>query len=121
MYASPVLPNNAPLGLDMPGSIKQREELLKSTLDAAVPLWILAIYSRGGPTKEDYEWASDGLEALGDHGDVLLFGSGKPGQVAKMFNVLAKSIAILSFSPGGVTVFDRHWDAAEITSRFKLP
>ncbi|MEK6609189.1 MAG: hypothetical protein AABZ30_16140 [Myxococcota bacterium] len=40
-----------------------------------------------------------------------MFGGGKPGEVADLFNRTAKAIAVLSFAPGGVTVFGQHWEA----------
>lgn len=42
---------------------------------------------------------------------VMLFGGGKPGEVAAWFNDLAQSIAVMAFWPGGITVFGRHYQA----------
>jgi hypothetical protein len=50
---------------------------------------------------------------LGERGDVLLFGAGKKGkkgEVAEIFNGLARALAVLSFFPGGVTLFGSHWE-----------
>jgi hypothetical protein len=48
---------------------------------------------------------------LAEKGDVLLFGSKQKGQAADLFNRLARAIAVLSFCPGGVHLFGRHWQA----------
>lgn len=49
---------------------------------------------------------------IGAHGDVLQFG-GKKGEAARAFNVLAEALALLSFSPGGVTFAGMHFEAPE--------
>ena len=49
-------------------------------------------------------------DLLGSQGDVLLFGGGKKGEAADMFNKMAEGIALMSFLPGGVRVFGVHWD-----------
>ena len=54
----------------------------------------------------------DGIqELIASHGDTLLFADKreKKGAAAEIFNKLALTIAILSFSPGGIRVFNNYW------------
>ena len=90
---------------------RSREGLLAIALSAAVPLRIMELEERGGPSEEDIATCQGWSDQLGEQGDVLLFGGGKKGQAAHLFNQLAKSIAILSFCPGGVRLFGEHWES----------
>lgn len=83
---------------------------LGTFLSAAVPLRIEEIQSRAGPTKEDMETVREYAKLLGEHGDALLFKSKKKGETTQMANGLASAIAILSFVPGGITLFGQHWE-----------
>lgn len=87
----------------------QSSELLPISLSAAVPLWIAGLQDRGGPTDKELDELRGFRQELSEHGDRLLFG-GKPGEAADMFNRLARSIAILSYCPGGITVFGQHYE-----------
>lgn len=87
------------------------QELLPIALSAAVPLRIMELQERGGPTDTDMERAQQFSNDLGQHGDILLFRGGKRGETAALFNGLAFSIAVLAFCPGGVKVFGQHWEA----------
>ena len=90
--------------------------LLPQMLGMAVPLHILQIKKRGGPTEEDRKRASETQELLGEHGDCLFFPPKKKkdaGTTADMFNRTAHVIAVLSFSPSGVTLFGSHFDAKD--------
>lgn len=80
-------------------------------LDCAVPLEIDALASRGGPDDADIEAARAFGSDLALRGDVMLFGGGKPGEVGELASQTARAIAVLAFSPGGVTLFGRHWEA----------
>jgi hypothetical protein len=73
----------------------------------------------GGPTDADIGRARDFADKLACKGDILQFGGGKKGEVAELFNELARSIAVMSFTPGGVKLFGAHYDAANITRRGK--
>jgi hypothetical protein len=83
---------------------------LSIALSAAVPLHIIELKAKGGPDAEDLKQAQEFSKDLGERGDVLLFGSKKKGEAAGLFNGLAKSLAVLSFCPGGVTLFGNHWE-----------
>lgn len=80
-------------------------------LDCTVPLEIHALESRGGPDDAGIEAARAFGSDLALRGDVMLFGGGKPGEAGELASQTAKSIAVLAFCPGGVTVFGRHWEA----------
>jgi len=80
-------------------------------LSAAVPLCIQEIDAKGGPSVDDFSEASQFSQVLGEKGDVLLFGSKKKGEAADLFNRTAKAIAVLSFVPGGVTLFGCHYES----------
>jgi hypothetical protein len=82
------------------------------TLELAVPLRIAELQRRGGPLEADWDAARTFGPVLSERGDVLLYG-GKQGQAAGLFNSLAEAIAVMAFLPGGITVFDQHWEAGE--------
>lgn len=86
---------------------------LQTHLEVAVPLYIAAMQGRGGPDDAELEAARAFGRVLAERGDVLLYG-GKPGEAGELADGCAKSIAVLSFSPGGVTVFGRTWAAGEL-------
>jgi len=91
-------------------NMSQTYENIKLFLDAAVPLRVLALQEQGGPTSEDFKRISAHSNLLGEHGDALMFTSKKKGLTAKVANAVADSIAVLSFVPGGVELFDRHYE-----------
>ena len=82
---------------------------LAVSLLAAVPLRIMAIKERGGLNEGDIARARQIGQLIAEKGDILLFGGGKKGESAHLHSELAEGIAILSFAPGGVRVFDQHW------------
>jgi hypothetical protein len=45
------------------------------------------------------------------HGDAIMFR--EKGTTAKAFNALAEAVALLAYCPGGITIFDQHWEVAE--------
>jgi len=88
--------------------------LLTTSMQAAVPLHIMRLKEKGGPTDEDMSEARKTSDILGERGDVLLFGGGKKGEAADQFNRTAHAIAVLSFCPGGVTIFGTTFDAEKM-------
>jgi hypothetical protein len=88
---------------------QQAESLLAIALESAVPLWIEEL--RPLTAAERQKKARKGVQAICEHGDVLQFGGGKPGQVAEAFNAIARGLAALAYQPGGVTFCGRHWEA----------
>ena len=86
-------------------------EILPTMIQAAVLLRIEELKSRGGPSTEDMEKAQKTSDMLGEHGDILLYGGGKKGQCADLFNRTAHAIAVLAFVPGGINMFGAHFEA----------
>jgi hypothetical protein len=78
-------------------------------LDAAVSLRILALQEQGGPTKEEFNHIQSYDQLLGERGNFLWMKSKKKGETVKVANAVADAIAVLSFVPGGIEIFDRHW------------
>lgn len=84
---------------------------LSSMMQLAVPLWIERMRAKGGPDDEDRKKAQETSEILGERGDILLHGGGKPGECADQFNRTAQAVAVLAFVPGGVDIFGSHFEA----------
>lgn len=84
-------------------------ELLKTSLSAAVPLWILQFQDR--PWQEVMAIAKESSQEIAEHGDIIMFKGPKRGQTAQAFNALAKGIAALAFVPGGVKFLGMHFEA----------
>jgi hypothetical protein len=84
---------------------------LRDMLAAAVPLWILRYQRRGGPTPADFKRVAGYSDELG-RADVLLFGGKhRPGEIAAFFNHMAEAMAVLSFCPRGIELFDLHYES----------
>lgn len=84
-------------------------------MSAAIPLQIMGLKDKGGPSIEDLASLSKSANLLGEKGDVLLFGSTNKkdkGLCAKLFNETAKAVAILSFVPGGIDFFGQHYESS---------
>ena len=109
-----------------------RAEILAEVLGLAVPLRIEELRRMGDAQRARTlrEWAAAAGSVLSSRGDQLLFhtpsrtrrdpgrvdadgkasqGAARADGTADAFNHLAKGIAALAHSPGGVTVFGRHW------------
>jgi hypothetical protein len=66
---------------------------------------------RGGPTSRDFDKARAFAPDLAAKGDRLLYrGAGKPGEAAKLMEDMCFAIAVLSFVPGGITIFGNHFE-----------
>lgn len=93
------------------------QSILAISLWPAITLRIIEMKERGGPSEVDRQRAQEASNLLGEHGDLLMF-SGKPRKggitTAKVFNETSHAIAVLSFCPGGVTVFNNTYDASTI-------
>lgn len=80
-------------------------------LEIAVPLRIAELAAQ--PHKQRAAtirwWAREAADAIGSQGDVLMFGSKKPGRAARVFNHLARGLAAGAYLPGGITFAGRHW------------
>ncbi|MBU1082807.1 MAG: hypothetical protein KKB59_20220 [Spirochaetes bacterium] len=88
-------------------------DLLPISLSAAVPLNIMEY--RQKPIEELDDMMRDlpnTAQLIAEKGDILQFGGGKKGEVAKIFNKLASAIALAAVMvPGGITLFGEHWEA----------
>lgn len=91
--------------------------MFRTSMSAAVPLWIVKI--KDTPWSELQQWMKENGEVISFESDCLFNGRGAPGQVAKVFNALAKGIAILSYCPGGVRPFGMEFDARVILNAFR--
>ena len=85
--------------------------LLSSALSVTVPLYLAEFQQRGGIIKKDIDRVQSYLKDLTEHGDDLYFRSQKQGETAARFDQVAEIIAVLAFSPGGITIFGLHFDA----------
>ena len=90
---------------------EQDYENVKLFLDASVSLRIIALQEQGGPTQEDFRRIQDHDQLLGERGNFLWMKSKKKGETAKVANAVADVIAVLSFVPGGIEIFGRHWES----------
>jgi len=79
-------------------------------LDAAVPLWAMQFRSKSLEELQQLAKEQGEVLALCGPAQALAGGPFKPGEAAAGFNALAKAIAILSFWPGGITLFGQHWE-----------
>lgn len=88
----------------------QAAELLKMSLEMAVPVWIEDLKQKpiADLLKRAPALLGDDLRAL----DVIQFRSKKKGETANAFNRLAEGLAILALVvPGGVKFLGVHWEA----------
>lgn len=84
--------------------------LLEATLSCAVPLH--AEEMKRVPYEELVKRAHEYAQIVGEKGDVIQFKSKTKGATAEAFNALAKALAVLSFSPGGVRFMGMHFENA---------
>jgi hypothetical protein len=96
-----------------------RAHLLQTMLALAVPMRIDELRDQGGPNWGHLLFAHMFGHEIAHRGDVLMFGGhgsggvmveGK-GSAARLFNHVAKALAIMAFFPGGVTFLGDHWEA----------
>lgn len=85
------------------------EELQKLTDDCISQLMMSV-----GPSDEDFIKAQEFGRILSSKGDILLYG-GKTKKMkdeqSQLLKDLCFSIAVLSFLPGGITLFGHHWES----------
>lgn len=100
----------------MPLSREQQQwSLIVSLLHHNVPRFIAHIKKRGGVQPEEWEWLlnsddtrMDCPEGVMANADVYLVCPSNIEDFKKGLFVLVKTLAILSFVPGGVHIFDLH-------------
>jgi hypothetical protein len=81
---------------------------MQSYLLTAVPLQMMALAAKGGPDAADRVAMAGYAQTLAEHGDDLLFGGTHAAGAAAD---LARSVALLSYMPGGVTTFGLRFEA----------
>lgn len=84
-------------------------DLLKAMLPMAVTMRIMDFKKL--PWEQVKARATEASNVIANHGDNILFLGPKKGDTAKAFNKLAEGVAALSFVPGGITVFEMHFEA----------
>ena len=84
---------------------------LLTCLDAAVPMRIDELLRMPPRVRSTHmrAWATNAVDEIAAHGDILLYGGGKRGEVAAVFNHLARALAVGALVPGGVTFAGRSW------------
>lgn len=87
-------------------AIEQHAALLIA-LEAAVPLHIIEL--RNWTPQQRQNYASEAATVIGSQGDILQYGGGRRGEVANVFNHLARGLAAAAYLPGGVTFAGAHW------------
>lgn len=88
-------------------SEESTRELLTATLQVAVPLAIREMKDWDDDIRMGY--ARGWGQYIAEHGDIILYRSGKKGESAKAFAVLARGLGALAYQPGGVTFLGEHF------------
>lgn len=89
--------------------------MLREWLSLMVPLHVLELRQRGGPTEADFAEARNIGELMGTYGDALMYAhtdetSAKEKTKARELKAkLARSLAVAAFVPGGVKLFGMHF------------
>ena len=90
-------------------------ELLKLTLQAAVPLWIERLKHR--PMVEIIARTRECGQVIAEKGDIIQFKSKKQGETANAFNHLAEGLACAAFALGSVTFLGMKFEHKKQTRR----
>ena len=84
-------------------------QYLPIALSAAIPLWMMKFDTYTAEQRAD-ELKRLEADDFCLRMEYVLHQGPKKGDTAQSFNDLAKSVALLSLCPGGVTVFGQHYD-----------
>jgi hypothetical protein len=95
------------------------KELLQLHLDTFVPLRVREILESGGVDSLMFERARGLAIEIGSHGDAILFSVKR--KTSEMMGKLVEAVAVLSFAPGGITIFGLHFDAEELRKLWEFP
>lgn len=87
-------------------------DLLPEFIGTFVPLEIMRLEKRGGPTDQDWHWAESQVDFLGEKTDAL-YGGAKKGEVAKVVSTMTRVVAVMAFAEGGIEIFGHHFVAYE--------
>jgi hypothetical protein len=84
-------------------------------LEGLVPLALLDLQSRGGPTAAEYAAARAVADEVAEHADVLLYSREASLRERKatrgLLGRLAWALAVMAYCPGGSRFGDLRWDA----------
>lgn len=114
---------------------------LTETLTIAVPLWMAQLHALSPQSRQRRidSWAADAAEVVAYHGDLLVFRTEprqlresqitpesrrRPGtevSTTETCNHLARGLAALAYSPGGVSFGGLHWCVAAECPRCRPP
>ena len=84
-----------------------------------VPRYIKFILDKGGVTEEDFRWLrSSEVEEVMERADSKLLYPTNADDYIQSVRVLAIAIAIMSFSPGGIHIFD-YWFSPHMNNYFE--
>lgn len=86
-------------------------ELIRNSLEIGVSFRMFDMQQHGGPTLHDWEQTRAFGDVLAPGGDNLLYKSGKRGKTAHLMNEMIRAVAVLAFTPGGITIYGLHFDA----------
>ena len=75
----------------------------------AVNMRILGYEIRGGPNAGDLQRVAKVGQLDEERYRELLFNDGRPGETAKLFNLIADAVAVLAFAEDGVTFWGAHF------------
>lgn len=84
-------------------------DLLMLSLEVAVPLAIDEV--RTWTPEERLAYCRQHADVIASRGDDLMFRSSKKGETGRLFAILARCLACLSFMPGGVTFATLRWES----------
>ena len=87
---------------------------IRTHLERRVPALIRRYKRMGGPRGEDYARARSYALLLGEHGDDILFPNTKKGTDTEVMDMLVEAVAVLSFCPGGVSIFGLEYNATRV-------
>lgn len=100
---------------------QMNEALLAAALGAAVPLWVDQIIREDWPDDRRRREADECSTVVASKGDIIMFRGAKKGETATAFNALAKGVALLSFSPGGVVAFGTRYAVVDGVLKVTAP
>lgn len=81
---------------------------LQPSLEFLVPLRIVELQQQGGITDDDLERIRPYADELAGRADAMMYDSRSP-EAKGLLTKLVDAIAVMSFLPGGITVFG-HWE-----------
>lgn len=87
-------------------------EHLAIIVEGMVAVELLQMRADGGPTEHDIAWCRERADDLLEHGDIFMGASTSKEhkQRGRSLATLARTIAVMAWIPGGVTIFGRHWE-----------